>query len=489
MMKKQIYIWLILILMAFISTVPASADNSVTDRDSISESTCGELNYTIIDGEAVITGVVDRAAYKKFEIPEQIDGFKVTRIGKDAFRWCKKLQSVEIPENITAIEDGAFWDCAHLSNIRLPDGITYLGRDIIEATNYANHLNWDDGLMYLGDRLVMARDRENNTNGHGMSDDVIIRDGTTLIADGVFDTGFSYLKSITVPASVTTICGTALVTENKDVVMKGYEGTAAQSYAAEHGLKFESLGTASGQTTSYWSDDAPSKSNQLYYFSYLVSSLDLIGIVFFILLIAVTIYGMLVGPTKKTTVKTYYGGKLVNTQSYSETAAERMFGSMGSALANPAPDVLQGMCGFLFAINAICAVLVLITMIRNWSDIFMYNTGSTALLIISIACILLTLMISFLLILLAKKSLILTVISILIRAYIMIVNLFEYKKAEFALFSIGDQKGYIRFTLVADMLSSKQDVYKILSITTVIAWFALIIVVLCGNFVFRNKKE
>ena len=126
------------------------------------------------------------------------------------------------------------------------------------------------------------------------------------------------------------------------------------------------------------------------------------------LLIAVTIYGMLVGPTKKTTVKTYYGGKLVNTQSYSETAAERMFGSMGSALANPAPDVLQGMCGFLFAINAICAVLVLITMIRNWSDIFMYNTGSTALLIISIACILLTLMISFLLILLAKKSLILT---------------------------------------------------------------------------------
>lgn len=50
----------------------------------------------------------------------------VTSIGNHAFSWCKNLRSATIPESVTSIGDYAFSDCG-LQSITIPDSITFIG--------------------------------------------------------------------------------------------------------------------------------------------------------------------------------------------------------------------------------------------------------------------------------------------------------------------------------------------------------------------------
>lgn len=50
---------------------------------------------------------------KQIEIPEEIDGHRVTSIGKNAFRFCSSLT---IPDNVTSIGESAFENCVNLES-------------------------------------------------------------------------------------------------------------------------------------------------------------------------------------------------------------------------------------------------------------------------------------------------------------------------------------------------------------------------------------
>lgn len=54
--------------------------------------------------------------------------YKVTSIGKNAFKSCKKLTSVTIGKNVTVIGDGAFESCAALTKITIPANVTTIGK-------------------------------------------------------------------------------------------------------------------------------------------------------------------------------------------------------------------------------------------------------------------------------------------------------------------------------------------------------------------------
>ena len=41
-------------------------------------------------------------------IPSEIDGYPVTEIGPDAFRWCVHITAVTIPDSVKRIGGGAF---------------------------------------------------------------------------------------------------------------------------------------------------------------------------------------------------------------------------------------------------------------------------------------------------------------------------------------------------------------------------------------------
>lgn len=60
------------------------------------------------------------------EIPEQIYGRTVTKIGDEAFYGCSKLEEIVIPDSVTSIGKAAFRQCKSLKRISLPAGLTVL---------------------------------------------------------------------------------------------------------------------------------------------------------------------------------------------------------------------------------------------------------------------------------------------------------------------------------------------------------------------------
>lgn len=60
-------------------------------------------------------------------IPPEINGVKVAMIGYDAFRDCKSLKSIVIPDSVTTIGDQAFNDCCCLTNVVIPNSVTSIG--------------------------------------------------------------------------------------------------------------------------------------------------------------------------------------------------------------------------------------------------------------------------------------------------------------------------------------------------------------------------
>lgn len=61
-------------------------------------------------------------------ITEIIWGKEVKTIGNNAFYYCDKLVSVDIPEGIESIGDGAFHECYSLETVKIPNSVRNIGR-------------------------------------------------------------------------------------------------------------------------------------------------------------------------------------------------------------------------------------------------------------------------------------------------------------------------------------------------------------------------
>ena len=90
-----------------------------------SASQYGVLEYSVHNGEVWIDDCRDEEA-DYVVIPDQIDGYYVTVIGKEAFLGCEKLCLVELPGRLKEINDNAFTGCTALSSISLPNSLTKL---------------------------------------------------------------------------------------------------------------------------------------------------------------------------------------------------------------------------------------------------------------------------------------------------------------------------------------------------------------------------
>ncbi len=97
--------------------------------------------------------------------------YSVTKIGQWAFRGCKNLASVTIPNSVTTIGDYAFYGCSNITAVTIPKSVTTIGY-------YA----------FQGNGLYA----------------VAIPNGVTSIGNGAFS-GCKNLSSATIPSSVTTI--------------------------------------------------------------------------------------------------------------------------------------------------------------------------------------------------------------------------------------------------------------------------------------------
>ena len=110
----------------------------------------------------------------------------VTSIGDDAFRYCNSLTSVTIPKSVTSIGNYAFTSCSGLSSVHISDIAAWC--NIKFSNGYSNPLYYAKHLFIDGKEIT----------------ELIIPDGVTSIGNHAFRNCTS-LTSVTIPNSVTSI--------------------------------------------------------------------------------------------------------------------------------------------------------------------------------------------------------------------------------------------------------------------------------------------
>jgi len=108
----------------------------------------GSWKYYLLEGGAVLAGYTEKPG-GKLQVPEELDGHRVTRIGERAF-YESALKSVTIPEGVTLIGDKAFSNCSGLTAVEMPDSVTRIGSSAFEYTSKLRDLSLSKGLLSIG---------------------------------------------------------------------------------------------------------------------------------------------------------------------------------------------------------------------------------------------------------------------------------------------------------------------------------------------------
>lgn len=164
----------------------------------------------------------------------------VTTIGMGAFRGCDRLRSVTIANSVTSIGEAAFAECDSLTTITLPEGITTVSKDLFRESKNLSCVHLPDSVTTIGNNAFYMCSALNalelpkniavigdSAFAHTGLCSILLPKGVTTIGSGAFwrcpglsslvfpdsvtsieDSAFEAcknLKSVTIPASVTTI--------------------------------------------------------------------------------------------------------------------------------------------------------------------------------------------------------------------------------------------------------------------------------------------
>ena len=165
-----------------------------------------ELKYSLnSDGTAYTVTGIGTCTDMEIIIPSEYNAKPVTRIGSDAFRGCKGLTRVTIPDSVTSIGDYAFYYCTGLMSIIVDEGNTKYhsaGNCLIETATKTLLLGCKTSVIPT-DGSVTSIDGGAFYYCTGLTS-VTIPDSVTSIGSSAFS-GCSGLTSITIPDSVTSI--------------------------------------------------------------------------------------------------------------------------------------------------------------------------------------------------------------------------------------------------------------------------------------------
>ncbi len=195
----------------------------------------GSLRYTV--GGDSVTVKANTKTDESIAIPDSVeygDGeaakkYAVKGIAASGFFGCTKLRSITLPQTITDIGRAAFWNCKSLENFDIPESVTAINPAVFTMCGSLKRISAGKQLKSIEpasfmnctslDKIEISED-----NPHFKSDGgtIYTKDGETLIAHAGSAVNFSIpqgvktignsafwycenLKSVSIPASVTTI--------------------------------------------------------------------------------------------------------------------------------------------------------------------------------------------------------------------------------------------------------------------------------------------
>ena len=165
----------------------------------------------------------DSEPLTELQIPLTVD-----KIGERVFEGNTDIQSLIIPERCVSIGAYAFKDCTNLSSVTIKSALEYSGRDAFAGTAWLD--NYDGEYIVAGSFMFKYA---------GDEELVYIPNTIKAIASYCFE-GCENVVAVRVPMSVTNIGDEAFFLFNdnsndKYAEIYTWEGSAAETYAKEHG--------------------------------------------------------------------------------------------------------------------------------------------------------------------------------------------------------------------------------------------------------------
>ena len=177
-------------------------------KDKIYAATYGVLTYEVQDDGTIKITDCNESASGALTIPSTIDGKKVTSIGKKAFKHCRKLTNITIPNSVTSIEEYAFDSCISLTNITIPDSVTSIGIYAFYGCSSLTNITIPGNVTSIGScafwdcRSLTSINVSNNNKNYSSIDGILFnKDKTEIITYPANKEGTSY----DIPNSVTSI--------------------------------------------------------------------------------------------------------------------------------------------------------------------------------------------------------------------------------------------------------------------------------------------
>ena len=196
---KQTKFWLTTIAALLCSFIASAHDFEV---DGIYYNITGMTVEVTFKGEE--SSAYDDEYRDSLEIPSSVTyttfmgiskTYRVTSIGKEAFKYCDKLTSITIPKGITSIGSSAFSGCRNLNNIIIPTTITSIEDNTFEYCNGLTSITIPAGIVSIGNSAF--------SNCSSLTT-IFIPNSTTSIGKNAFS-GCKNLASITIPDGITLI--------------------------------------------------------------------------------------------------------------------------------------------------------------------------------------------------------------------------------------------------------------------------------------------
>ena len=174
----------------------SSFDKSNSSKFKISnDGTLPENIFYFDETTGTITGYT--GSDTELEIPSTINGVNVTTIGKDVFRDCTFIESIQFPEGLTSFSECSFYGCTSLTEIHLPDSLVYTGNNSFGGcTNLKT--------VTFGENSKLKNIDYGTFISCPSLESINIPNTVELISGYAFN-GCKSLKNIKIPSSVTKI--------------------------------------------------------------------------------------------------------------------------------------------------------------------------------------------------------------------------------------------------------------------------------------------